>query len=89
MIFVAITLILGMGNFAWHRAVIESGHRMVSEMPPESLKVLRFLSLALEFSLLCGALYAVRAGHTHWLWGYLGYSAINAGAAWMIVKGRI
>lgn len=84
-----ITLLLGIGNFAWHRAVIESGHRMVSEMPPESLRVLRNFSLSLEFVLLCGALFAVKSGHTHWIWAYLGYSLINAGAAWMIIKGRV
>lgn len=89
MVFIIVTLLLGMGNFAWHRAVLESGHRMVSDMPPESRRTFRLFSLALEFLLLCGALYAVRLGHTHWLWAYLGYSAINAGAAWLILKRKI
>ena len=84
-----ITLVLGIGNFAWHRAVIESGHRMVADMPPESLKLLRLMSLALEFGLLCGALWGARSGHTHWVWAYLAYSLVNGGAAWLIVSRRV
>lgn len=86
---VILTLLLGIGNFAWHRAVIESGHRMISDMQPARLQAIRWLSLAVEFLLLCGALFAVRSGHTIWLWTYMGYSAINGGAAWLIVSRRI
>ncbi|WP_271079049.1 hypothetical protein [Aurantiacibacter sp. MUD61] len=84
-----VTMLLGIGNFASHRAVIESGHRMVQEMTPEALRVLRPVSLSFEFLLLCGALYAVRSGHSHWMWVYLAYSLINAGAAWAIVNRRL
>ncbi len=84
-----ITFLLGMGNFACHRAVIESGHRMLVEMPSTTLQVARWSSLALEFGLLCGALYAASTGHVHWVWLYAGYSLINLGAAWSIVSGRI
>lgn len=86
---VIVTFLLGMGNFAWHRAVIESGHRMVTGIAPEALKLMRISSLALEFIVLCGALYAANIGHTHWLWAYLAYSLINGGAAWLIVSRRI
>ncbi len=84
-----VTFLLGMGNFAWHRAVMESGHPMVAEIPSALLPVMRLASLALEFVLLCGALYAARSGNGHWLWAYCGYSAINGGAAWLIVSRRI
>lgn len=86
---VIVTFLLGMGNFAWHRAVLESGHPMVSGIAPDSLRSMRFSSLALEFLVLCGALYAAEIGHTHWLWAYLGYSLINGGAAWLIVSRRV
>ncbi len=86
---VIITFLLGMGNFAWHRAVIESGHRMIGDMEPAQLQAIRWLSLSFEFLLLCGALFAARSGHTGWLWAYAGYSALNGGAAWMIVSRRI
>jgi len=84
-----ITFLLGMGNFACHRAVIASGHRMLSEMPSTTLAVARWSSLALEFGLLCGALYAASTGQVHWVWLYAGYFLINLGAAWSIVTGRI
>jgi len=84
-----ITFLLGMGNFACHRAVIASGHRMLSEMPPRALRGARAASLALEFVLLCGALYAAEAGAVHWVWLYGGYFLVNLGAAWSIVSGRL
>ncbi len=84
-----ITFLLGMGNFACHRAVIESGHRMLTEMPSTTLQVARISSLLLEFGLLCGALYAASTGALHWVWLYAGYFIINLGAAWSIVTGRL
>ncbi|MBH5321434.1 hypothetical protein [Aurantiacibacter sediminis] len=84
-----LTTLLGIANFVAHRAVIESGHRMVQDMTPEALRVLRPVSLSFEFLLLCGALYAVRLGHSGWMWAYLAYSLINAGAAWAIVTRRL
>ena len=84
-----ITFLLGMGNFACHRAVIASGHRMLTELPPRTLLVARSASLALEFVLLCGALYAASVGAVHWVWLYAGYSLINLGAAWSVVTGRL
>lgn len=83
------TFLLGIGNFALHRAVVESGHRMIGEMEPAQLQAIRWLSLSFEFLLLCGVLFAVRSGHTIWLWAYMGYSVINGAAAWLIVSRRI
>ncbi len=84
-----IAFLLGMGNFACHRAVIASGHAMLSQVPPRVLRIARLSSLALEFVLLCGALYAARAGVTPWIWLYAAYSLVNLGAAWSIVTRRI
>lgn len=84
-----ITFLLGMGNFACHRAVIASGHRMLTEIPPRTLRIAQSASLALEFCLLCGAMYAALAGAVHWVWLYAGYFLINLGAAWSIVTRRI
>ena len=85
----AIAFILGIGNFAWHRAVLESKHPMVRDMTTGALQAMRVFSLVLEFVLLCGALYAARAGQSHWVWAYLAYSVINGGAAFAIVRGRV
>lgn len=86
---IIVTFLLGLGNFAWHTAVIQSGHRMISDVQPASLRIIRLISLSLEFMLLCLALYAVKSGHTAWVWAYTSYSAINGGAAWLIVSRRI
>ena len=83
-----VTFLLGIGNFAWHRAVLESGHPMVSDLTPSGLHAIRFASLALEFILLCAALFAVRGGEPTWVFAYLLYSLMNGGAAWALVKGR-
>ncbi|MWV26362.1 hypothetical protein [Aurantiacibacter rhizosphaerae] len=83
------TFLLGMGNFACHQAVIVSGHRMLTQVPPRTLRIARASSLTLEFALLCGALYAARADALHWIWLYGGYFLINLAAAWSIVTRRI
>lgn len=84
-----VTFLLGMGNFACHSAVVQSGHRMLSGIAEDKLRIARMASLALEFALLCGALYAAQAGVPQWLWLYGGYTIINAGAAWSIVSGKV
>ena len=84
-----ITFLLGMGNFACHRAVIASGHRMLAQIPPRTLRIARASSLAFEFVLLCGALFAARVGGVHWVWLYGAYFLINAVAAWSVVTRRI
>ena len=84
-----VTFLLGVTNFFCHRAVIASGHRMLAQMPSRTLELARLASLALEFGVLCGALYAARTGATHWIWLYGAYSIINLIAAWSIVTRRI
>ncbi|WAT17169.1 hypothetical protein OZN62_09510 [Aurantiacibacter sp. MUD11] len=84
-----VTFLLGMGNFACHSAVVRSGHRMLSDIAEDKLRIARMASLALEFGLLCGALYAAQQGVVQWMWLYLGYTVINVGAAWSIVTGRV
>lgn len=86
---IVVTFLLGVGNFAWHRAVVESGHRMMSEIAPEKLRIFRLLSLSFEFLILCGALFAAHRDQLHWIWAYAAYSLFNGGAAWSILKGRV
>lgn len=79
------TFLLGIGNFACHRAALESSNALITNLPPAILWMLR----ALEFGLLVGALYAAKHGITQWLWLYGGYTLLNAGSAWAIVTGRM
>jgi hypothetical protein len=78
------TFLLGIGNFALHKAVLESRHRVVAEMP-----WLGKPSLALEFALLLVTLLLVANGRPAWGWAYLGYSAFNGLAAWLILSRRV
>lgn len=86
---VVLTFLLGMGNFAWHSAVLNSGHSMVHDVTAGQRQMIRWSSMALEFILLCAALYAVSSGVAVWFWVYFAYSVINGSAAWLIVSRRV
>ena len=82
------TFLLGVGNFAMHKAVLESRHPMLAQMPWMGLMGGRF-SLGLEFLLLVGAMLLAASGHPGWGWAYLGYSVLNAIAGWLILSRRV
>ena len=82
------TFLLGVGNFAMHKAVLESRHPMLAQMPWMELMGGRF-SLALEFILLLGALLLAAGGHPGWGCAYLAYSALNGLAGWLILSRRV
>lgn len=86
---VLVIFVLGVANFAMHKAVLESGHPLVGEMPAIVHKLGGRVTLAAEFVLLLGAMLLVAAGHAGWGWAYLGYTALNAIAAWLILGRRI
>ena len=83
-----LTFLLGVGNFAMHKAVRESRHPRLAQMPWMGLLGGRF-SLALEFLLLVGALLLSASGHTGWGWAYLASSALNAVSAWLNLSRRV
>ena len=84
-----LVFLLGLGNFALHKAVIESRHPLLSELP----RAIRWgggrIGLGLEFLVLLGALLLVANRHAAWALAYLGYSALNGVAAWLILSRRI
>ncbi len=82
------TFLLGIGNFAMHKAVLESRHPMLAQMPWFELLGGRF-SFAIEFMLLLGALLLAVSGHSSWGWAYLAYSALNGMAGWLILSRRV
>lgn len=86
---ILITFLLGIGNFALHRAVLESGHPLLAESRWHSRSRLGRMSLALEFVLLLSAMLLVAAGRTGWGIGYAAYSAVNGLAAWAILSRRV
>jgi len=81
--------LLGIGNFALHRAVLSSRHPALAQLAWLVQGLGRRASLVLEFALLLAALLLAARGHPGWGWVYFGYSALNALAAWLILSRRI
>lgn len=84
-----ITFLLGIGNFALHRAVLESGHPMMGQVPGFVQLLGGRLTLVAEFLILLAVLLLAVGGWTELAWAYLAYTLLNALAAWLILSGRI
>lgn len=84
----ALVLLLGMANFALHRAVLESAHPLLARTPWFRMLGGKF-SLSLEFVMLLGAALLAGEGVALWVWLYAGYTLANAGSAWLILSGRV
>lgn len=80
---------LGVLNFAAHKAVLESGHPMLAQVPWLFQPLGGRLSLIVEFVMLLGAMIMAAAGSAGWAWTYAAYTALNAVAAWLIASDRI
>lgn len=84
-----LTFLLGIGNFAVHKAVLESRHPLLGRVPWFfSLLGGRF-SLMVEFVMLLGALLMVRQGAMAWALFYGIYSLVNMASAWLILSKRV
>lgn len=81
-------LMLGIVNFALHRAVLDRGRRFLERMPWFRLLGGK-LSLSAEFAMLLGAALLAGQGASNWAWFYAFYSLINAASAWLILSGRV
>ncbi len=84
---IVLVFVLGIGNFAVHRAVLDSRHPLVAGLPLGESAA--WITLALEFAALFGALLLVGNGRPGWSLGYLGYSVLNGLAGWLILTRRI
>lgn len=84
-----IAFLLGVANFAAHRAVAESGHPLLSVYARESWPAVRIVMLIIEFAVLAGVMLVLHAGREGWLWFYVFYSIANTGFAWLIATRRI
>lgn len=85
---ILIVFVLGIVNFAAHRAVLESGHPLVAAMPRAFRLLGGRVSLVVEFAMLLGAMWMVSAGSSGWALAYICYSVVNGLAAWLILSGR-
>ncbi len=80
---------LGIGNFAMHKAVLESGHPLLGQVPWFFHLLGGRFSLVVEFFMLLGAMLMVSQGSEGWAWGYAAYSGVNGVSMWLILSGRI
>lgn len=85
----AILFCLGIVNFAAHKAVLESDHPLLAQMPWFFEALGGRLSLFVEFAVLAGAMILADAGSPGWAWAYAIYSVFNGLSAWAILTGRV
>lgn len=81
--------VLGIVNFALHKAVLESGHPLIGHLPRYVHMLGGPVTLATEFLLLLAALLLAANGWSQVAWIYLFYSILNALGAWLILTRRI
>lgn len=86
---VLIIFLLGVGNFAMHKAVLESGHPLLAKGSFLSKARSGGVTLIPEFLLLVAALLPAWHGWTAAVWIYFVYTGLNAVAAWLVLKQRI
>ncbi len=86
---VFLVFLLGIGNFAAHKAVLESGHPVLQQLAWLFESLGGRLSLILEFVMLVGTLMAMSGGSNGWALFYALYTAVNFGSVWLILTGRI
>jgi len=84
---IGILFILGIANFALHRAMLDSDHPLVASLPPALRANGGRLSLAFEFLILLLAMLLAAIGWPSAAWVYALYTLINAGTAWVLLGG--
>lgn len=81
--------LLGVVNFAMHKAVLESGHPLLGRSPWFIHMLGGRFSLVVEFLMLLGAMLMSFQGAAAWAWGYAFYSVLNGISAWLILTRRV
>lgn len=86
---IILSFLLGIGNFALHKAVLESRHPLLGQMPWFVHLLGGRISMATEFLILLAALLLVAQGSAMWGLAYGLYSLVNGFGAWLILTHRI
>jgi hypothetical protein len=90
MLYLLICFTLGVGNFAMHKAVVESGHPFVEDTKLYFGRYFgRHGGYAIEFVVLATAMVFANSGSLLVVLFYLGYTAINLLAAYLLLSGKI
>jgi hypothetical protein len=85
---ILVLFVLGTLNFALHRAVLESGHPLLGQVPWFFHMLNGRFSLVVEFGMLLAAMLMTASGAALWTWGYGCYSLANVLGAWLILTDR-
>lgn len=80
---------MGIVNFTAHRAMLDSNHPMLAQVPWFFQALGGRLSLVVEFAMLVGALLMAAAGSQGWATIYALYTLLNGVSAWLIFSGRV
>ena len=83
-----LVFLLGMGNFAVHKAVLESEHPLLGRVPFFFNLLGGRFSLYIEFAMLLGAMLLVAKGSWGWALFYAVYTMVNGISAWLILTRR-
>lgn len=86
---IVIIFFLGIGNFALHKAVLESGHPLLGQMPWFVHMLGGRITMFTEFLVLLAALLLAANGWPGLVWAYAIYSVLNLVSAWLILSGRL
>lgn len=86
---IIIAFFLGIANFAVHKAVLESRHPLLGQVPWFFHLLGGRFGLGVEFVMLLGAMLMISQGSLGWAWFYALYSGVNALSAWLILSRRI
>lgn len=81
--------VMGIGNFAVHKAVLESGHPMLDALPGFYKASGGRVSIAFEFLILLVAMLLGANGYPGMAVAYGVYSLFNFATAWLVLTGRI
>ena len=81
--------LMGVANFAMHKAVAESGHPFVEDTKRYFGKYFgRYSSYGIELVMLTGAMLFTYEGSLIIAFVYWAYTAMNALATWLLLTGR-
>ena len=87
---IAFVFLMGIANFALHRAVLDSKHAIVAAMRVGGGSFFApRMTLSIEFAVLFAALLLVANGAPGWAWAYGAYTLANATLAWLILSDRM
>ena len=86
---IVLLFVLGVANFAAHKAVLDSGHPMLEALPSFYKSAGGRFSLMFEFAVLLVAMLLAANGWPGAATAYGIYSLLNLGTAWLVLTRRI